>query len=600
MPGSGVVVLRTVVAAEDFLVVATHRPAPVASLAHGESRVAGARRELGRDDRRAAQQRGGREEDQPGAARTDAAVCVERTWHQSILTLPAPMDRQARRRRGEAAAHLVLVVAALALRLLELADKPFQYDEGQIAYFSWTVSEEGSWHYQPVLHGPFQFYATGLMFALLGDSDFSARLLPALFGTALTALPFAIRRQLGSVAALGAATLLCVSPSFLYFSRFAREDIWMAFLTLALFVVALRFASGPRPWHLPTLGALLALSFATKESTYATVAITVAFLVGAGVARVPLHLGVLSRRSWLALGVASFALLYALLYSDFLRHPAGLVDGLYEGPRYWLEQHPVGRGGEPWYFYLVVLITNEWFVLALGAIGIVRAVRSGRPLWLFVAWFFLAALGAYSYAGERFAWLVLNPLLPLVLLGGLGLEALWEMRGRWARPVALAVTAVGLAGTAASAIVTSFARPTEASELLVVVQTQSEVEPIRDEIVARGRRGATIAVDTGDSNQFPWAWYLRGLKAGYADMSQPGFRPDADILLVSSTGRVALGEALDGYRGRRFEVREFWGRDYRRLTPTRYFSWLFEREPWSPLGTTPQWVYVRREAGPPS
>ena len=504
------------------------------------------------------------------------------------------MSRGLARVRGEPAAHAFLVLTALALRLLEITDKPFQYDEGQIAHFSWRVAEEGSWEYLPVLHGPFQFYATGLVFALFGDGDVTARLLPALFGTALVALPYAIRRQLGSVAALGAAALLCFSPSFLYFSRFAREDIWMAFLTLACLVVALRFGERARRWHLPALGALLALSFATKESTYATVAITLAFLVGMRVARVPLGLGLLSRRSWLALGVASFTLVYVLLYTDFLRHPGGLVDGLYDGPRYWLEQHPVGRGGDPWYFYLVVLLTNEWLALGLGLVGIVHAVRRGQPTWLFVVWFFVASLGAYSYAGERFAWLVLNPLLPLVLLAGLGLQVIWERRRHLAGRVALATVAAGLAATAASAIVTSFARPTDASELLVVVQTRPEVEPIRDRVVAFGRLGATIHVDSGDSNQYPWAWYLRGLDAGYLDMSAPGYRPDADVLLVSSTGHLALRDKLSAYRGRRFDVREFWGRDYGRLTPASYLRWQFRREPWSPLGTTPQWLYVRR------
>jgi uncharacterized protein (TIGR03663 family) len=501
--------------------------------------------------------------------------------------------------RGDAAAHAVLVVVALALRLFELTDKPFQYDEGQIAYFSWRVAEEGSWEYLPVLHGPFQFYATGLVFAVFGDSDLTARLLPALFGTALVALPYAIRRQLGRVTALGAAALLCVSPSFLYFSRFAREDIWMAFLTLAILVVALRFGDGPRPWHLPVLGGLMALSFATKESAYLTAAIAIAFLVGTRVARVPLRLGLLSRRRSLVLGLASLVVVYVLLYADFLRHPGGLVDGLYDGPRYWLEQHPVGRGGEPWYFYLVVLVTNEWLALGLGLVGIVHALRRGRPLWLFVVWFFVASLAAYSYAGERFAWLVLNPLLPLVLLAGLGLQVIWDERRRWLRRAGLSLVGAGLAATAAGSIVTSFVRPTDASEPLVVVQTRPEVKPIRDEVVALGRRGATIAVDSGDSNQFPWAWYLRELRAGYLDMSAPGYQPEADVLLVSSTGEFALRDRLDAYRGRRFRVREFWGRDYGALTPASYIRWQLRREPWSPIGTTPQWLYVRRELRQP-
>jgi len=37
---------------------------------------------------------------------------------------------------------------------------------------------------------------------------------------------------------------------------------------------------------------------------------------------------------------------------------------------------------------------------------------------------FVLSLAVYSWAGEKFAWLVLHPLLPLVLLAGDGVQAL--------------------------------------------------------------------------------------------------------------------------------------------------------------------------------
>ena len=43
-------------------------------------------------------------------------------------------------------------------------------------------------------------------------------------GLTMVALPFGLRRQLGHGAALAAGALLAFGPTYLYFSRFARED----------------------------------------------------------------------------------------------------------------------------------------------------------------------------------------------------------------------------------------------------------------------------------------------------------------------------------------------------------------------------------------
>src|SRR3954470_19822089 len=165
-------------------------------------------------------------------------------------TLPQAAGRseaQSRRRpRGELIAYGLLVAVALALRFYELGDRPFHHDESQDAYFSWIFYKNGDYVYQPLLHGPLRFYLTAGVFELFGASDFTARLAPALMGTLMVPMPYLLRDQLGRVAAFSAAVLLAIGPSYLYFSRFAREDIYVAAITLALVVVAFRFLDRPR------------------------------------------------------------------------------------------------------------------------------------------------------------------------------------------------------------------------------------------------------------------------------------------------------------------------------------------------------------------
>ena len=194
------------------------------------------------------------------------------------------------RRRGlELLGYAVLVAAALAVRLIGLDDRPFHHDESQDAYFSWLFFTEGQYEYQPILHGPLRFYLTSAAYLVFGDSDFTARLAPALMGALMVPLPYLLRAQLGRVAAFAAAVALAFGPSYLYYSRFAREDIYIACITLALLVVTFRFLERPRRHQPALIGALLALSFATKESTFITVFVAGTFFIAALALQVRRH-----------------------------------------------------------------------------------------------------------------------------------------------------------------------------------------------------------------------------------------------------------------------------------------------------------------------
>lgn len=499
-----------------------------------------------------------------------------------------------RLRQRELLPYLLLMAAGLALRLVDLGDRPFHHDESQDAYFSWVFYDRGEYAYDPLLHGPVRFYLTALVYLLAGDSDFTARLAPALMGTVLIGLPFLLRRQVGNVAALVAAALLAFGPTFLYFSRFAREDIYISAINLALFAAVFRFLDRPTRWGPALILGLTAAAFATKETTYITLFVSGTFLVPAAVIQ--------ARRGrpgiWDAVrsvggpawgyGAASFALVFTLLFTVFLTNPPGLWDGLYDALAYWLAQQPVARGGEPWYFYFVVLVAHEWPVLLLGAVGAAAVIRRPTTIGLFLIWAFVMSMAVYSWASEKFAWLLLHPLLPLVFLAGIGVQALWRAR----RAVAVPVIAVCAAYLAYSSFSVNALHRADPREFLVSTQSSEAVKRVADQVRAMGR--PTVTVDTREGATFPWAWYFRSLPAGYADMAAENFEPKAKVLLVTEASRLALGDRLDGYTGRRFPFRVWWVRDYSRaLDFGAWWDWLVHREPWNPTGGMPEYLYVR-------
>jgi uncharacterized protein (TIGR03663 family) len=86
------------------------------------------------------------------------------------------------------------------------------------------------------------YYATTEVFKRLGDSVHSARLLPAILGSAMLLFLLPLQKYLSNKATLIAAFFLALSPSFLYYSRFYREDIFISFFSLLLFVCAIKYA----------------------------------------------------------------------------------------------------------------------------------------------------------------------------------------------------------------------------------------------------------------------------------------------------------------------------------------------------------------------
>jgi uncharacterized protein (TIGR03663 family) len=514
----------------------------------------------------------------------------------------------------EALPFAAIALLALALRLIDLAGKPLHHDESEHAWFAWRLVSGEGYHYDPVFHGPVQFYLIALADLVLGAGDAVTRVPPVLMGTAIVFLPFFLRHQLGRLAALTASLLLCLSPSYLTFSRFAREDIYVACITLGLVIVLMRFLDHPRRWHPPAFLGLLAVSFATKETTYITSFIVCLYLLGVVVAqgigarrrgsrardgallREALALGV---DAW-AWGAFAFLVTFALLFSTFLTNPAGLQEGLVGSIHYWLSQQPVARGGQPWFYYLVLLPAYEWAALLLGLVGIVVVLRRPTPSRLFLVWMFGMSLAVFSWASERMPWLVIHPLLPLILLAGLGAQELWRARRRWPAALVLGIAALLFAGSAAIGIRTAYFRAADARELLVQVQTSDDVPKVRDRIVsldAALRRSTgkplDLAVDSWGGTGWPWSWYLRDHGVGYYDMSSPESVPRAQALLVADPNNAVVAPLLKGYVPTRFRLRVWWVPGFGSATPGDWARWAVRRTAWSPTATMDEWLYLR-------
>lgn len=177
--------------------------------------------------------------------------------------------------------YTLFVVVALVTRFWDLGSRALHHDESLHAYFSWLYAEGRGYKHDPMMHGPLLFHMTALSYRLFGDSDFTARIVPALFGTATVALPYLLRRQLGRVSMLFASFLLLISPGIWYYGRFARNEAWCVFFTLMIFIGIVRWmdSRNSRWFHVAWINWVLL--FCSKEISFIVLFAFTVFIVGA-------------------------------------------------------------------------------------------------------------------------------------------------------------------------------------------------------------------------------------------------------------------------------------------------------------------------------
>src|SRR5579859_7315923 len=109
--------------------------------------------------------------------------------------------------------YAVMFVAAVLSRFVNLGDRVMSHDESLHVKYSYDLYKDGNYQHTPLMHGPVLFHMTALMYFLFGDSDFSARLYPAILGIIMIFFPpLLFQRWLGKIGSAVASVLLLISP----------------------------------------------------------------------------------------------------------------------------------------------------------------------------------------------------------------------------------------------------------------------------------------------------------------------------------------------------------------------------------------------------
>jgi uncharacterized protein (TIGR03663 family) len=498
---------------------------------------------------------------------------------------------------------ILILVLAFILRFWQLDLKLLHHDEAIHSWFCYELLTKGAWQYDPSYHGPFLYFVTTGMFALIGPSDFAARLLPSLFGFAIIPLVYCIYRigYINRNQTLIASLFIAISPDMVYFSRFLRHDIFMLFFTM-LFLVAILYWFERGQTRFAVLAAIAAAgALSCKEEMPVIVIIFVLFFaiaVWKGRFVLPVQW-----RTDLVLFTVLVVALMSLLYSAFFFHTDTLVGqnlsvtaqgvhfelnttGWYRAIEHWTAMHNQQRLGGPMYFYIPLFLLYELPVFILGIIGTLQFMTEGlHPVLFFrrvknwirerrftlstgdlaavtlqkfrslpeddrksdeffrfcIVWM-IGTMAFYAYVGEKVPWLIIAQLLPMCFVATYKLN--WQK------------TAFALAGCVFLIVMTWHVAfiPADINEPIVQVQNSEEIRDVM--ALMDGSDHIVIA----SKDYWPIPWYYRGDRWNKIEFY--GSLTNVETLTLKNPGVIILHDtesypSIPGYRKQTYKL-SYW------------------------------------------
>jgi uncharacterized protein (TIGR03663 family) len=441
----------------------------------------------------------------------------------------------------------IVFLLAIILRFAFLDLKLFHHDEAIHSWFCYDFLTRGGYVYDPQYHGPLLYFLTTGMFALFGDSDLVARILPALFGTLLIPLVYVIYRlgYLDKRQAVVAALFLAVSPEMVYFSRFLRHDIFQLFFTLLIVVGLLLYHRTGRFRYAILTGIAVGGGMTLKEDMPILLLIFFAFgcylLASRKIQLPPTWKRDTAAALLLALGII------LVFYTSFGAHPEVVVPlgnstlnqtGWYKAVDHWVAMSNICRICGPWFFYLLLFLLYEApiFLLALFAIGqflagdrklrdwvgsVWKALQGRTPpppnpigdlartslaqlrgwegpdhrqrdFFVFSLFWFVCTVAAYAYIGEKVPWLSIHQVLPMCFV------AVYRMTPR--------KTIIAVASCAFLILMAWHVAfvPADVNEPIVQVQNSEDLRVVFPAI------DASEKVVIASKDYWPLPWYYRG------------------------------------------------------------------------------------------
>src|SRR5687767_5245332 len=316
------------------------------------------------------------------------------------------MTDTARRHNLETALFALAFGLAIAVRLLRLGEVPLSDDEARWAMQALDLSKG----LHPAIGAqPAYVLLTAFVFYGMQASNFTARLIPALAGSALVLAPMLFRNRLGNKAALVLSFVLALEPGLLAMSREAGSPI----MALSAAIFAWGF------WQLGNLraaGILAGLALLSGPALWPGV---IGLAIAYGLSRALLssydeqesgtEQPAFDRQNLIMAGAYALGT-YLAVGSLFLLVPGGLGAGVASVPGYLLGW--VDFVGVPPLRLLTALAFYQLLAIILAAASLARGIRQGDRLVMSLRlWLLVSLVLALVYPSRQvsdLAWVLIS------------------------------------------------------------------------------------------------------------------------------------------------------------------------------------------------
>ncbi len=498
----------------------------------------------------------------------------------------------------------VITLLALVVRLFYLGDRVAHWDEARVGFWILDFIQTGNYSYSPVIHGPFYHIVNPVVFDLLGQTDRSMRLVPAIVSGLLPAAALLFRKRLNSVATVVLAAFLAFDPLLVYYGRFMRGDPLVAtfmFVAFGCFVWA--YDTDDSFWMLVGT-AFVALGCTTKENALIYLLCWVGALAlvfdqrlletrARGDRRLDYCRSVFERTfNWLGrhgyvalLSIVEFFAIIIFFYGerkngsfyvsgenggyvglDSLLDPGLLVSFLSDSTagifmQFYNHWGNGSRSDHAYLSYLVDLLetisTSSMIVLALSVVGFVvyrYTDERDRPLLTITfAWGVVSLLGYPIFTDIKAPWAGVHVVLPLMVPAAAGASVVYQAVSQ-----AISTPKLLRVGTASAVVVlllvpmavvgvdTVYERPTEDGNPLVqYAQPADDLHPTLYDIEQIGREnpGTDVLVygtDLSHGNDSYQQPSCLGKKGWFDSLPLPWYFERSDLTVTCARSPTAL------------------------------------------------------------
>jgi len=409
---------------------------------------------------------------------------------------------------------LVLVIA-IASRLIFLDARPMDHDESVHAYLSYRLLKHNEYSYDPAFHGPFLYFSSAFLFKIFGDSEFVARLTPAIFSIIGVIAACYFERWFGR-GVFVFVFLMLFSPSILYYSRYMRNDLILTSSFIVLVYCYFRYAE-KRKETLAYISALFAAVMVTsKENGYIYLGILISFILLHGIYHERFrYFSLITKWNFrklrmVILSALIFSAIFVSLYSAGFSDYDGVERATVGAFSHWFEMHEKRDHWKPIYYYTNILLQYEFLPVALSAISAVIFYRryknkEATKIEIFAVYWLITTFVFYHILAHKVPWLVVHLVLPLAFFGSMYSGSIFDWERRAHR---LAFVILCIATLIVSLNIT-YVDYNNADEALIYIQVQPTAIELCNIIAEKLDSGEKIAVYEPGNDYWPIPWYLR-------------------------------------------------------------------------------------------